>query len=66
MRLPASSKAYDAEQTLPSPPGGRNTDRISKAVSFVSGGAMINNISTSTAIQKHFVLHNCFRALYNR
>lgn len=35
MRLPASSKAYDAEQTLPSPPGGRNTGRISKAVSFV-------------------------------
>lgn len=35
MRLPASSKAYDAEQTLPSPPGGRNTDRIPMAVPFV-------------------------------
>ena len=35
MRLPASSKAYDAEQTLPFPPGGRNTDRIPIATSFV-------------------------------
>lgn len=41
MRLPASSKAYDAEQTLPFPPGGRNTDRMPKA----SGGASANGIS---------------------
>ena len=35
MRLPASSKANDAEQTLSSAPGGRNTDRIPMAVPFV-------------------------------
>ena len=35
MRLPASSKANDAEQTLSSPPGGRNTDWIPMAVPFV-------------------------------
>ena len=34
MRLPASSKAYDAEHTLPFPAGGRNTDRMPKATSF--------------------------------
>lgn len=35
MRPPASSMACGAEQTLPSPPGGRNTDRMPKATSFV-------------------------------
>ena len=45
MRLPASSKAYDAEQTLPFPPGGRNTDRMPKAHLLSSGGASANGIS---------------------
>lgn len=35
MRPPASSMACGAEQTLPFPPGGRNTDRMAKATSFV-------------------------------
>ena len=38
MRLPASSMAFDAEQTLPFPPGGRNMDRIPKAAPFVKCG----------------------------
>ena len=35
MRLPASSMVFDAEQTLPFPPGGWNADRIPKTTSFV-------------------------------
>lgn len=38
MRLPASSMTFDAEQTLPFPPDGRNMDRIPKAAPFVKYG----------------------------
>lgn len=66
MRLPASSKAYDAEQTLPSPPGGRNTDRIPKAVPFVKRRSFNKRyFNTKGARQKHFSLYKCFYALFN-
>lgn len=61
MRLPASSKAYDAEQTLPFPPGGRNTDRMPKATSFVKRRSFSKRyFNTKGAIQKHFALSIAF------
>ena len=44
MRLPVSSKAYDTEQTLVSPPGGGNMDRIPNALSFVKQRQMRRGI----------------------
>ena len=66
MRLPASSKAYDAEQTLPFPPGGRNTDRIPMAVPFVKRRSFNKRyFNTKGARSKHFALYKCFYALFN-
>ena len=66
MRLPASSKAYDAEQTLSFPPGGRNTDRMPKATSFVKRRSFSKRyFNTKGARSKHFALYKCFYALFN-
>lgn len=61
MRLPASSMACDAKQTLPFPPGGRNTDRMPKATSFVKRRSFSKRyFNTKGAIQKHFALSIAF------
>lgn len=44
MRLPASSKAYDAEQTLPFPPGGRNMAEYQRRHHLSSVGSAANKI----------------------
>lgn len=65
MRLPASSMVFDAEQTLPFPPGGWNADRIPKTTSFVkrrSCDKQYFNINGNTETLCPF---NCFSALYN-
>ena len=65
MRLPASSMARNAKQTLPFPPGGGNADRIPKTTSFVkrrSCDKQYFNINGNTETLCPF---NCFRALYN-
>ena len=57
---------FDAEQTLPFPPGGWNADRIPKTTSFVKRRSFSKRyFNTKGARLKHFVLDNCFRALYN-
>lgn len=60
MRPPASSKAYDAEQRSRSRPTVGTRTGCQNQHLLSSGGAAINSISTSTAIQKHFALSIAF------
>ena len=66
MRLPASSMVFDAEQTLPFPPGGWNADRIPKTTSFVKRRSFNKRyFNTKGTKSKHFALYKCFYALFN-